>query len=409
MLRTRRAALVLAILVCFAAPATAQGWFTPPPPAGNPVTFEKDALGAALFWDEQLSSSNSVACGSCHIMERGGVDPRTGMPGSVHPGADGILATADDVLGSPGLVRRLADGHFDPSPAFGLARQVTGRRAISAINALFSAELFWDGRAAFSYTSPVSGQVLLPAFAALESQAAGPPVSDVEMAHVGRDWNAVAAKIAAATPLALAPQVPARLSNWIAGRDYAALFAEAFGSPGVDADRLIFAIATYERSLLSDRTRFDSYQRGDPGALTAQELRGKDLFENKAKCIECHTYPHLGRQQFEYTGVRPVTEDSGRFAVTGNPADLGRLITPDLRNVALRAPFFHNGGAPTLAAVVDFYDRGGDFSHANKSPFVVPLGLTPTEKNDLVVFLRDALGAWHRASLSMIPPGSAAR
>jgi len=369
-----------------------QGWFTPPPPpAGNPGSDAQALLGMALFWDEQLSSSNTVACGSCHFPTAGGSDPRTALGESRHPGPDGLLGTGDDVLGSFGLSRRLADGRLDADPVFGLGVQVTGRKAGSVINALYSPRLFWDGRAEGAFHDPVSGQLLLPIGAALESQAAGPPLSPVEMAHTSRDWSEIAAKIDAARPLVLASSIPSTLSQWIAGRRYAPLFDDAFGPGGVTAARILFAIATYQRRLLSDQTPFDDYQRGDPQALDPEELRGRDLFLGKGRCVQCHTFPLLGRTQFQYTGVRPAAEDPGRYAVSNDPNDLGRMLVPGLRNISLRAPYFRNGGAATLEAVIDFYDRGGDFDAPNKAPSVAPIGFSAGEKADLLAFLERGL------------------
>lgn len=372
--------------------ASGQGWLTrPPEPSGNPSTLEKQLLGQALFWDEQLSSSQSVACGTCHIPAFGGSDPRSRRPESRAPGPDGVFGTPDDIHGSMGLPLSANDGSFRPSAEYGFHPQVTGRKASPTINALLNTVLFWDGRAEFSYRNPVTGTVVLPAWAALESQAVGPVVSSTEMAFMGRDWPDVANEIAPRRALALSPSVPTALETWIAGRDYDALFAEAFGSPGVDIDRVAMALAVYQRTLFSDQTRLDDFMNGNGAALTAQEQRGMALFQGKGRCIDCHSFPQTGRQQFHYTGVRPVHEDLGRGAITGNPADDGKMLTPGLRNVALRAPYFHNGRAPDLRAVIDFYDRGGDFNHPNKSVQIAPIGFTRPEIDDLLTFLRDAL------------------
>lgn len=384
-------ACILLLNAAAATAATAQ-WLVPPPePGANPSTPGKVALGMALFWDEQLSSSQSVACGTCHMPESGGSDPRSFNDEALHPGADGLFHTADDFLGSPGVFRRDSFGTYLSSDLFGIHRQVTNRKANSSINALLNAVLFWDGRAEFSYTNPITGQVVLPAWAALESQAVGPPMSDVEMAFVGRDWLQAADDLAPLTALSLSPQVPAALSAWLRGRSYQQLFAEVFGSPGVDVDRIAMAIAAYERSLFSDQTPLDNYMNGDPHALTDQQIRGLGLFQTKGRCMQCHTFPQLGRQQFQYTGVHEVAADRGRGAITGNPADDGKMLTPGLRNVALRAPLFHDGSASNLAEVIDFYDRGGDFDHANKSSHVAPIGFTQAEKDDLLAFLGDGL------------------
>src|SRR5689334_8193359 len=232
----------------------AQGGPPPPPPPppppvaqaplGNPVTLAKTNLGKALFYEEQMGSDRTMACGTCHIVSAGGSDPRTSQPasGSVHPGFNSAFGDPDDVFGSRGVSRAQADGRFDLAPIFRLQRQVTTRRAPSAINAAFAPRQFWDGRAEGPFSDPVGGGVVLRAGASLEIQALGPPTSDVEMGHLGRNWNDVVARVNAVVPLRLASNVPPALSTWINGRMYPDLFQEAFGSPGVTAVRIVEAI-----------------------------------------------------------------------------------------------------------------------------------------------------------------------
>jgi cytochrome c peroxidase len=191
------------------------------------------------------------------------------------------------------------------------------------------------------------------------------------------------------------------------------------------------AIQAYESTLVSDDTPVDRFFRGDSTALSPAAVRGLGVFQGKGDCTECHRGPaltsastievaggdpgengteldKLGRWidiGFENIGVRPTAEDPGLGGVDGtpaaNPLSVVRLIgglTPDavdgtfkvpgLRNVELTAPYFHNGGTLTLRQVVDFYNRGGDFNNAEKSPNLVPLGLTDQEKDDLVEFLK---------------------
>ena len=359
----------------------------PPAPPGNPVTQAKADLGKALFWDEQLSSTRTVACGTCHIAGAGGSDPRSADPArSTHPGADGVFGTGDDVGGSRGVPRHFSDGTYESTPDFRMGEQVTPRKANSAINAAYPDLLFWDGRAEPVFRDPATGDVVLAAGAALESQVLGPPVNDVEMGHVDRDWADAAQTIASALPLALASEIPEPLAAWIAGRDYPALFEEAFGTPEVTPVRIAMAIATYERTLFSDQTPLDDFLGGNPGALTIQENQGRIKFL-ASSCSQCHGTSLLSDGSFRYIGVRPAGEDAGRFAVTGDPDDLGRFRVPGLRNVALRAPFFHNGRFETLMEVVDFYNRGGDFDAPNKDFRIQPLGLGLAEKEALVAFL----------------------
>ena len=365
----------------------------PPAPAGNQITAAKAALGKALFWDEQLSSTRTVSCGTCHFSANGGSDSRTvvGNVRSRNPGADGAFDTADDVFASPGVPSNNSDGTYSLSPVYGFREQVTGRKSRSYIDAGYSNTLFWDGRAGAVFTDPLSNQVVLQNGAALESQVLGPPVSDAEMGHVGRDWNDVAARVAASKPLALSPDVPAALKEWIGGRTYAELFAEAFGTSEVTPARIALAVATFERTLYSDRTPFDAAVSGI-APLPPAETRGQNVFNNQGRCNTCHAGTLFSDNQFHNIGLRPQGEDPGRFAVTGNANNLGEFRTVSLRNVALRAPYFHNGRFATLEEVVDFYNRGGDFDAPNiDRNRIRPLGLSAQQRADLVAFLRNAL------------------
>jgi len=364
----------------------------PPAPAGNPLTPSKANLGKALFWDEQISSTGTVSCGTCHLPTVGGEDPRSGVsPLAVHPGPDGVFGGADDVFGSPGVPLNAADGLYDWSTHFGLIEQVTGRRTVSAINAGYSPELFWDGRAPDEFVDPVTMNVILASGAALESQAVGPPVSDVEMGHVARVWGEVLARIDDSVPLALSPEVPPDLIAWIAGRSYAELFEEAFGSPGIDAPRTAMAIASYERTQFSDEAPYDVWIETGAG-LTPQELDGLSVFAGVGQCDNCHDHNPPGflfsDNSFRYTGVRPQADDPGRMDVTTLPADEGKMRVPSLRNVELRVPLMHNGRFDSIEDVIEFYDRGGDFpGEPNLDPLIQPLNLTQQHKDDLLAFL----------------------
>lgn len=192
----------------------------PAAPAGNPMAATKAYLGKALFWDEQLSSTRTVACGTCHSGAGGGIDKRTSLQRacSTNPGIDGVAGDGDDVFGSIGVAANNLDGTFNWSNAFGFREQVTGRRAMPYTDAAYSNSLFWDGRATGNFIDPISGATVLANGAALESQVLGPPVGDMEMAHSGRNWQQVADRITGAKPLALAANIPAGLQNWIDGR-----------------------------------------------------------------------------------------------------------------------------------------------------------------------------------------------
>src|SRR6266581_5573635 len=310
----------------------------PPAPPGNPITAAKAYLGKTLFWDEQLSSTRTVACGTCHFAANGGSDSRAiiGNARSTNPGADGLFGTADDVFASPGVISNNSDGTYNLSTVYGFREQVTGRKSRSYIDAGFSNSLFWDGRATQVFTDPISGAVVLPSGAALESQVLGPPVSSTEMAHTGRDWNDVAVRVANSKPLALTPFIPNGLRDWIGGRSYPELFEEAFGTPEVTSVRIALAIATFERTLYSDRTPFDQ-SVAQIAPLTAAETRGQGVF-NQSRCNVCHAGSLFSDNQFHNIGVRPQNEDTGRFQVTGNVNNIGEFRTPSLRNVGLRGP-----------------------------------------------------------------------
>jgi cytochrome c peroxidase len=365
----------------------------PAEPSENPVTGAKIYLGKALFWDEQLSSTRTVACGTCHRPRRGGSDPRAivGSDHSRNPGPDGTPGTVDDVFGSPGVPLTQADGTYAWSEQFGFREQVTPRKAQTAFEAAFTdLGLFWDGRALNKFVDPVSGTTVMETGGALESQALMPLVNTTEMSHVGRNWDDVVARLEQSAPLALSPSIPPALATWIAGRTYGELFAEAFGSPEITPVRIAFAIASYERTLFSDRTKIDRYA-AEIEPMPEDEARGKQLFLTNF-CDECHRGDLIGDNRFRYIGVRPDAEDVGRFEISRDSRDLGKMRTQSLRNVALRGPYMHTGAFGTLAEVVEFYNRGGDFTSPNKdSNFVKPLKFNDQQKADLLAFLERSL------------------
>jgi cytochrome c peroxidase len=373
------------------------GVFSPlvpsPIPTGNETTAAKAYLGKVLFWDEQLSSTDTVACGTCHRPAAGGSDPRTvvGNSRSRNPGLDNIFNTADDVFGSPGVIRNNADGTYTSDPIFGLREQVTPRHSPTYINAGYGrGGSFWDGRADEVFRDPQSNSILLDSFAILESQSVVPPLSAAEMAHGGRTWTQAAQKMAGVKPLALAVNIPPALQTWIGGRTYPQLFQEVYGTPDVTPARIAMAIAAHERSIFSDQAPLDKWAYGIE-SLTPQEETGRQLFESLT-CSSCHGGPLLSDQSFHNIGVRPPNEDLGRGGITGRAGDNGRFKTPTLRNVELRAPYMHNGRFATLEDVVEFYNRGGDFDAPNINHDVIhPLNLTPQQKADLVAFLKRPL------------------
>jgi cytochrome c peroxidase len=365
----------------------------PPAPEGNPVTAAKAALGKALFWDEQLSSTKTVSCGTCHRPAAGGSDPRTvvGEMRSRNPGFDQMFGTDDDVFGSPGVIQNAANGVYSPNSQFLFAEQVTGRRSPSYLNAGYATNgLFWDGRASGVFRDQVTNNIVLNGGASLESQAAGPPLSSSEMAHMNRDWIQVASRVEASRPLALASNIPTGLKNWIGGRNYPQLFEEAFGTTEVSPARIAMAIGTHERTLFSDRTPLDRWA-AEIEPLTQQEETGRFIFL-ALQCNVCHSGSLLADHQFHNIGVRPQAEDRGFGAVTGDPLNDGEFKTPVLRNVELKGPFMHNGRFSTLEEVVDFYDRGGDHAAYNINVQLIrPLSLQADAKAALAAFMKRPL------------------
>ncbi len=385
----RRLSIVLAALA-FAAVAARHvpAQIGPPPaPPENPVTPAKAVLGKVLFWDEQLSSDNTVSCGTCHRPAQGGGDLRF----VANPGPDGIRPSPDDLFGSPGVIRSDAVNEYEPDPVHGFLPQATARNSQTNLMAGFSHELFWDGRASSTFVDPQTGLVSVASGGALESQSLVPLVSSVEMGHAGRDWSEVTTKISLSHPLALAANWPADVAAaLLADPTYADLFEAAFGDPAITAERIAFALASYQRSFVPDQTAWDAFNAGNSAALTPRQQNGLSLFTGKAGCGNCHVLGLFTDDTFRNIGLRDPATDPGRQAVTGSFADRGKMKVPSLRNAGLRRRFMHSGQFVDLTQVVGFYDRGGDFAD-NRDPLIVPLRLTPGERNALVDFVANGL------------------
>lgn len=190
-------------------------------------------------------------------------------------------------------------------------------------NAVFNVLQFWNGRARD-----------------LADQAGGPVMNPVEMGS--HDWS----------------QVADRLNKDPA---YAAQFQAAFGSPQIDQRSVTSAIAAFETTLITPDSRFDQYLKGNDQAITAEEKHGYALFKSVG-CAGCHNGVAAGGGAFEVMGLegnyfgdrggKLSDADSGRFAVTHDPLDQERFKVPTLRNVALTAPYFHDGSAKTLEQAV---------------------------------------------------------
>lgn len=361
-----------------------------PVPTENPMSEEKRVLGKILFFDEQLSATNSVACATCHVMGRAGSDPRLAN----NPGPDGIVGTPDDKRASPGVIRSDAAMNFTPDAVFELRPQVTSRAANSPINAAYAAELFWDGRASGEFRDPQSGQVVIAAGGALESQSVDPPVSSVEMAHDDIDWADVVSKLEHVRPLNLATNHPADVASvLVTGPSYPELFDRAFGDPQITAARVAMAIATYERTLIADQTPWDAFIAGNTNALTLQQRNGWQAFQ-ASNCNQCHLPPLFTDNSFRNVGHRPPREDRGRAEITGNDSDRGKFKVPGLRNVGLKQSFMHTGQLPNLTEVIRFYARapGGPPQFPdNQDPVMDTVNVPPPAAVAIQDFLTNGL------------------
>ncbi|MGH8473959.1 MAG: cytochrome-c peroxidase, partial [Gammaproteobacteria bacterium] len=234
------------------------------------------------------------------------------------------------------------------------------------------------------------------------------------------------------SPLLARNEMGAPSVGWVLDKvrrlpDYQDLFEHAFGRPA-GMETIGQAIASYERTLISGNTPFDRWYYGrDAMALGREAQRGFKLFTGKARCGACHALgvnhalvtdqePHntgIGWQRSMHTRAaeavvpiapglnaakhlleavsEPPPSDLGRYEVTQDPADRWRYKTPSLRNVALTAPYMHDGSFATLADVVVYYNRGG-YAAPDRDPLIEPLGLSTREENDLLVFLESLTG-----------------
>ena len=400
--------VIAALLVL---PVLAGGVLTRPAPAAlppvpvppeNPITENKRVLGKILFFDEQLSTANVVSCATCHIPGNAGTDPRLAR----HPGPDNVLNTPDDIIASPGVIKSDQRNNYDLSDIFGLRPQITDRAANSNINAMYAPDLFWDGRARSRFIDPETGAIAIQNGGALESQAAGPPVNDVEMAHANMNWAELTEKLQRVRALDLSTNIPADVANVVnTTRSYRELFRRAFGDEAITARRIAFALATYQRTLVADQTPWDAFQAGNTNALTTNQQQGLQAFlaagPNTASCAVCHTPPLFANtvnnpnvpSMFRNLGLRPNNEDIGRQAVTGVPGDIGRFKVPSLRNASLKRSFMHNGQFTTIAQVLGFYANARNIQPPppNRDPVLNGIALPPPIAGQINDFITNGL------------------
>lgn len=292
-------------------------------PEDNPLTVDGIRLGQHLFYDPVLSIDSTVSCSSCH-------DPRKSF-------TDGLTFS----IGVEGQ---------------------TPRSSMALINTAFLANgLFWDGR---SMT--------------LEHQALLPVEDPIEM---NETWANVEKKL--------------RKSEL-----YQTLFRKAFGinnSEEIDRTLVAKSLAQFQRIVISLDSKFDRVEYGNTAAYTNDELEGRDMYFDAdillpdAECAHCHPGPLLTTNTYFNNGIEQVEDlegfpDKGYGEVTGILFDNGKFRAPTLRNIALTAPYMHDGRFETLEEVVDHYNSGGHFA-ANLDPLIQPLGLTDSQKENIVKFL----------------------
>jgi cytochrome c peroxidase len=247
--------------------------------------------------------------------------------------------------------------------AYGHDRQNGKRNAMTLINTAFYDKLFWDGRAN-----------------SLEHQSGFPVADHVEM---NTDLKEMVKNVS---------QV----------EGYKPLFKLAFGSEEINLEKIQKAIATFERSIVSTSSRFDSFVKGNAKMLKDDEVVGLHLFRTKARCINCHNTPLFSDNKFHNDGqalLGSKFEDLGLYNVTKDLRDVGKMRTPSLRETNITGPWMHHGNFPSLKDVVEFYDLGNpiaqqralkvaDSLKAPKSAMLRKLNLTLKEREQVEAFLK---------------------
>jgi len=173
-------------------------------------------------------------------------------------------------------------------------------------------------------------------------------------------------------------------------KTYSKLFMKAYGSEP-DASTMVKAIACFERTLISFDSKYDRWRRNNGSGFEDSEIRGFYLFVGgKTHCTSCHSGINFTNNSFQNNGLTELYADEGRFKITNDQNDVGKFKVPTLRNIALTAPYMHDGSLKTLEEIVEHYNSGGKL-HPNKSPHVHNNDsppLTEVEKTDLINFLK---------------------
>jgi cytochrome c peroxidase len=311
----------LVCLLAIAAPGAAQRRI--PQPAAEST--DQVELGRLLFWDPILSGDQDVACVTCHHPDLGYADGRQLSlgPGSVGLGPDRV----DESGGRIPVVKRNSQTVLN-TVYNGLTRQRGrrgfGRRGDGGQSPVFdhaSAPMFWDIR-----IRSLEAQALEPIKALEEMRSSAYPEDEAVDSVVAR--------------LRTIPE-------------YGRLFQDAFGDAGIDSQRLGTALAVFQRSLIATDSPVDRFRRGDRDALTDEERRGMEEFDDVG-CDRCHGGPLFTDFRLHAEGVA----ENPLLAVPDTSRGRFRFRTPSLLNVALTAPYMHNGMLASLEDVLDFYDNG---------------------------------------------------
>ncbi len=298
---------------------------TPPSPTDNAWTQAKADLGKQLFFDPRMSGTGQVTCASCHFPERGWED---GLTTAVRFG---------------GKVMQLA------SPTM--------------INIGYNTIYMWDGRMPSLEKQAFAGQGIKADISAGMEELGVKEGRHIERIKMVKGYQTGFAKAF--------PQEPAETQ--------------------ISRETIAKAIAAFERTIISNNSPFDAWVKGDKNAMTAQQVNGLKVFVGKGNCVACHSGPNFTDNGFHNLGLKSFAaadHHKGRMTQKPtHPSTDGAFKTPTLRDIALRAPFFHDGSAKTLLEVVEHYDRGGDVK-TNISPMMQGgLGLSKDEKLSLVAFM----------------------
>ncbi len=228
--------------------------------------------------------------------------------------------------------------------SFGHDSARTKRNSPTIQNSWFYEKLFWDGRAKN-----------------LQDQAFAPINSETEMHS----------------------DMPGVMNRIRKSKNYPLLFKKAFGDDDIDPDRMTEAIAVFEKTIVSRKSRFDEFLEGNKNALSNNEIRGLHLFRTKARCINCHNGPLFSDNGFHNSGFSGT--DEGLYKVTHKEEDKGKFKTPSLRDVMYTGPWMHDGSERSMAIIIGMYSKG---PIADNERLIKPLGLNARETKDLLSFLK---------------------